>query len=241
MYKYTVFNGEVLPDNFIREENIYYYRLYKSGDMCARDMLIKHNLRLVFTIIIENFSYINYDIDDLMSVGIEGLIKGIDSYDVDKNDNIANYVSKCIKYEVINFLRNNNRHKKKNISLISFDDPAKEINGESIPYKDILVIDYDNLEDSIIEKEMKEYYHNLIIDIFNSLSDRDKKIVMLYFGFVDNKFYKQREIAEIFSMNRANVSRIINSILEKIKQRMIYLQKCDDNGIINNYSKKKRI
>lgn len=238
MNKYAIFNGIPLPVAFTNEENLRYHRQYKLGDMSARDILIKHNLRLVFRIIREDFSMFNYDIDDLMSIGIIGLIKGIDFFDENKNNNMAGYVSRCIRYEIINFLRIENKHKKKNIDLISFDDVAKVIDGETIPYKDVLVIEDESLEDIVIGREMKKFYYMVIYELLNSLSDRDKKIMMLYFGFIDGKLYKQREIALVVDIDRAGVSRVITSTLRKFKQRILYIQKCDDRGIVNNYSRK---
>lgn len=212
-----VFNGKSLPVAFNEEENMNYYKQYKDGNIDAREILIKHNLRLILTVIQRNFGNIQYDLEELFSVGIVGLIKGIDSYDISKNTKISFYIAKCIRYEIFMFLRKN--YEKGDISL---DSVVLEDGLDIVTYREVLVSNEITLEEQFIEKDTNEFNKKIINDVLNILSERDRKIVMLYFGFIDGKLYKQREIAEIIGIGRAGVSRVLISSLEKIKARLLF-------------------
>lgn len=232
MREFNIFDGIELPGAFTNEENLYYHRLYKMGDFSARGKLIEHNLKLVFSTVINHFGNISYEMEDLMSVGILGLIKGIDNYNEDINKKISSYFSGCIIYEVLNFFRSENKHRKKNIDLISLDDAAIFRDGLAIPYRDVLIVNNGNLEDVLIEEEIKKDNFRMINQMLDDLSDRDKLIMMLYFGFVDGKKHTQREISEVVDIDRAGVSRVIVSTLKKFKKRLLFNDKF--NEVVHN-------
>lgn len=226
MFNCSVFNGNKLPMSFTDNENLRYYKQYKLGDMNARDMLIRHNLRLVFSIIKERkYDKLGYDIEDIMSIGVEGLIKGIDTYDEEVNNKMSVYVSKYIKFEILNYLRKENYYKKKGYSFVSVDDIAKESDGDFICNGDVIRIEYESVEDIVIDRIMEIYYREMIIKMIDMLSDRDKEIFMLTYGFVDGKVYKQEEIATKIGVSRGVVSMVIIRNLRKMKDRLMFEEK----------------
>jgi len=164
-------------------------------------MLIKHNLRLVFSIIKQRkYDKLGYDMEDLMSIGIEGLIKGIDSYNEGMNDKMSAYISQCIRIEILNFLRKENYYKQKGYYFVSVDDIAKEKDGDFISNGDVLRIGYSSVEEIVIEKLMDRYYRDMMDMMLGWLSDRDRKVFRLSYGLVDGKIYKQEEIARIVAL-----------------------------------------
>ena len=220
-FKYKkIFNNSELPVSFNDEENKYYYEMYKNGDMKAREYLIIHNLRLIFTTIKDIYNSDKYDLEELFCVGIVGLMNAIDSYDSSKGTKISFYMFRCIKYEILKFLRKDMGNDKYNV--ISLDESVRYGEDDSLTYGEILTFNDITIEEFFVEKDIDIYNKRVINDILNGLNERDRMVVMLYFGFIDGRVYKQREIAEIVGIGRANVSRILRSSLEKIKSRLLF-------------------
>jgi len=215
----NIFNGCELPESYNDEQNRYYYEKYKKGDMVARENLIIHNLRLIITVIKE-IDNDKYDIEELFCVGIFGVIKAIDSYDAGKGTKISFYIFRCIKYEILKFLRKDMCNDKFN--AISLDEPIRYSVEDSLTYGEILSFGDLTMEEIFIEKDDNNYNKKLINNSLNILDERDRLVVMLYFGFIDGKLYKQREIADIVGIGRANVSRILRTSLKKIKSRLLF-------------------
>lgn len=226
MYKDTVFNGEKLPFALSDNENIYYHRQYRLGDLNARDMLIKHNLKLVLSIIKDRkYDKLEYDIEDLMSIGIEGLIKGIDTYDESINNKMSVYISGRIRYEILKYLRKENYYKQKGYKFVSIDDVAMEKDGDFITNGDVFNVRDVSIEDIVVDKMMKIYYRNMVTNILDTLNDRDKKIFMLSYGFMDGKIYKQEEVASIVGVSRGTVSMVIVRNLKKMREWLLFEEK----------------
>ena len=226
MTDYTIFGGKKLPEAFDENNNLYYYRQYKSGNMIAREMLIKHNLRLVFSIIKDRkYDKLAFDIEDLMSIGTEGLIKGIDSFDENKSRKMSSYISGCIRFEILNFIRKENYFWEKGYSLMSIDDVAKEKDGTYIYKVDVIKTNNQSIEDIVIDRMMEIYYKDMIIKMLNTLNDRDKEIFKLTYGFVDGKVYTQEEIARKIGISRGTVSVILIKKLRKMRERIIFEEK----------------
>lgn len=226
MFDYSVFTGIKLPVSFNDEENLRYYRQYRLGDMGARDMLIRHNLRLVLSIIKDRkYDKLIFDIEDLMSIGVEGLIKGIDSFDENISGKISSYISGCIRFEILNFLRKENYFWKKGYSLVSIDEVAKEKDGTCIYKGDVIRTKEVSVEDIVIDRMMELYYREMIIKMMDMLSDRDREIFMLTYGFMDGKVYTQEEIAKKIGISRGTVSVILIKNLRKMRERLKFEEK----------------
>lgn len=226
MIDYAVFGGNKLPVAFDDGKNLYYHKQYRLGDMIARELLIKHNLRLVFSIIKDRkYDKIGYDVDDLMSIGIEGLIKGIDSYKESTNDKMSIHISNCIRFEILNFLRKENYYKQKGYYFVSIDDVAKEKDGDFISNGDVFRVEYESVEDIVVDKMMQIYYKNMVVKMLDMLSDRDRDVFRLSYGFVDGKLYKQEEIAKIIGISRGCVSMILVRNLRRMKECLLFEEK----------------
>ena len=130
----TSYSINVFPDPLTKEEEEKYINLMMQGDKDARSKLIEHNLRLVAHIV-KKFENFKEDTDDLISIGTIGLIKGIDSYKVNKDVRITTYSARCIENEILMYIRSN----KKNQSNVSLDDSIGfDKDGNEITFLDIL-------------------------------------------------------------------------------------------------------
>ena len=220
---YHLYNNELLPDALSKEELEALFKKFQSGDKDAYTEIIMHNLRLVIHIINKNFSTINYDFDDLISLGILGLIKAINTFKLNNNTDFSTYASKCISNEILMFLRKLNKQSR----FISFDTilfPDKNITLEDTLFDDTdITEDYEN-----------QILYQLIRDYVETLPKREGQIIKMYFGF-DGIRYSQREIAEHLNKSQAQISRIINKIEGKIAK---YLEREWDFNISGDARKR---
>ena len=181
------------------EEKEYLDDWLNNGSMEARNKLIEHNLRLVAHIIKKYYSQ-SSDVDDLISIGTIGLIKGVSSYKPEKNVRLATYASRCIENEILMHFR----AMKKSAGDLSLSDTIDtDGEGNSLSLMDILSQDDDMLE-NISATEMKE---QLIFYVQNVLDARERDIIILRYGLSGGKALPQREVAEKCGISRSYVSR----------------------------------
>ena len=194
------------------EEEIKYLTKFKEeNDEVAKGVLVERNMRLVAHIAKKYNSY-NEEQDDLISIGTIGLIKAIETYNVNKGTRLATYASKCIENEILMNIRSN----KKNKVQVSLQDPiGTDKEGNEISLIDILGTDIDNILDQV---ELKVQISKLYEQIEKSLTDREKEIVMLRYGLTTNGYKTQREIAEKLKISRSYVSRIEKRALKKLRK-----------------------
>ena len=128
------YSNNLFPDPLSFEEESKYLELMKNGDREARNKLIEHNLRLVAHIV-KKFDYKDGEQDDLISIGTIGLIKGIDTYQLNKNIRLTTYCARCIQNEILMFYRANNKNNK----IISIDESiGYDKEGNEITILDII-------------------------------------------------------------------------------------------------------
>lgn len=192
-----------------KEENKLLEKL-SQGDEKARKKLIEHNLRLVAHIVKKY--YANYsEQDDLISIGTIGLIKGINSFNVEKGTKLATYCARCIENEILMYFRNN----KKISQEISFSEPIDtDSEGNPLTLMDIIAID-DTIVDDIDTKNKLVKLIKIINKIDN---ERDKTIIVKRYGLDGNMPLTQKEIAKELKISRSYVSRIEKRILEEIRE-----------------------
>ncbi len=207
------YSNEMFPPPLSHEDEIKYITLMKNGDKDARNKLIEHNLRLVAHIV-KKFDTNNNDIDDLIGIGTVGLIKGIDTYSLDKKVKLTTYAAKCAENEILMYFRSNKKNSK-NISIyegISYD---KE--GNEITILDVLKTkDPDYLEDLYIKDNivaLKKY--------LNLLTPRERKIIDMRYGLNNQDELTQKEIAKIMKISRSYVSRIEKRAITKMLRAFI--------------------
>lgn len=178
--------------------------------MRARDILIKHNLRLVVYIAKK---YTNYpDQDELVSVGTLGLIKAINSYEDDKGTQLATYASRCIENEILMALRG---HKKQQGNVSLYENIGRDKDGNEMMLIDMLSVDEETVYNQL-ESEMLKSSLLKIIDKY--LSDREKVIIKYRFGLLDGNILTQQEVSNILGISRSYVSRIEKASLIKLKE-----------------------
>ncbi len=224
VYEELFIESNKLPKPLSKSELYSYLKQYKQGDLSAREKVIIHNIRLVLNQVSKKFANTPYDKKELVSIGIVGLINSVDTFDMDKSIKFATYAIKCINNEILMFLRKG----EKNIADQSIYKPigiAKD--GTEKILADILE---DDTFDFVSEYEDQITYNEVRKAVYN-LPDRDREIILLYFGFIDNHQYTQNEIAEKFQMSRSYVSRLITKIVKRIG---IQLQA---NGVIETVGK----
>ena len=185
------------------------FKKFKEGDKRAREALIEHNLRLVAHIVKKYYSSSSFQ-DDLVSIGIIGLIKSIDTYDIDRGAKFTTYASKCIQNEILMYFRSQKKHQNE-VSLSETIDIDKD--GNPLTYSDIISCD-DTIAEGI---ELKIYSRKAVEIIKRVLNEREKQIIVLRYGLNNRRPITQREIADLLNISRSYVSRIEKSALEKIK------------------------
>ena len=198
-----------LPEPLKKSEEEYYVIQANDGDLFARDKLIEHNLRLV-VFLAKKYENTKVDLEDLVSIGTIGLIKGINTYKSDKNIKLATYASRCIDNEILMFLRKNKKTKGE-VSLdesLSFDPDGNELHLE-----DILGTDKDIVTQGI-EKETEK---NLVLSEINKLPDRDKEIMVLRYGLLGHKEMTQKDVADVLGISQSYISRIEKKVIRRIK------------------------
>ena len=186
----------------------------------AKKQLIEHNLRLV-VYLAKKFENTGVCVEDLISIGTIGLIKGINTFNPEKKIKLATYASRCIENEILMYLRRNNRVKLE----VSFDEPLNtDWDGNELLLSDILGTDED-----VIYKDLEtEVEISLLKKAMLSLNERERQIIELRFGVnrVENKELTQKEVADILGISQSYISRLEKKIMARLKKE---IQKC---GII---------
>ena len=207
-YNYKALSKQELEKKFIQ---------MKNNIPEARETIILHNLKLVFHRYYKRFSSIQIDMDDIISNGIIGLIKAVDTFNLDKNYSFTTYASKCIDNEILMYIRKG----------ITKDIHLEEDNGEDELTLMGLIIDPSvNIEEDYINNEninnirsivnlLNENINN-IRSIVNLLNEKDKYLYNLYF----EKAYSQVEIAKILKKSQSYISREIKSLVYKLEKLM---------------------
>ena len=195
------------------EEEAKYLKLLSEGDTNARNILIEHNLRLVAHIV-KKFDVKPGDQDDLISIGTIGLIKGIDTYQINKSVRLTTYCARCIQNEILMYYRSNNKNNK-NISINESIGYDKE--GNEITILDIIKSDKPDFALALHTKENIK----LIDKYIKVLNEREKDIITRRYGLGNVKEQTQKSIAKSLNISRSYVSRIEKRALVKMLREFI--------------------
>lgn len=186
------------------------FQQMKKGDTKAREKIIVNNIPLVFKEALISFKTSNYDKEELISVGLIGLIKAVDNYKIDYGYAFSTFAVKCIHNEIYMYFRNENKHKNKCANLYEkISENNKNCN---------VVESIENIEQQLEEKEGQEKINKIINNYVNNINHRDKTIMEMYFGLNGSKTYKQKEIANLFGLRQCQISKIIKKHLINIKE-----------------------
>ena len=209
-YLFFVGSTDILPEPFNKEEEEKYVNMFLNGDMTARDKLIEHNLRLV-VFLAKKYENTKIDLEDLVSIGTIGLIKGVNTYQNDKNIKLATYASRCISNEILMHIRKN----KKSKNDISLDDTLNyDAEGNELKLSDVVGTEEDIVDRQFQDKMNREFLANEI----NNLSKRDKEIMMLRYGLNNTKEYTQKEVANMLGISQSYISRIEKKVINEISK-----------------------
>ncbi len=195
------------------EELAYLTKFKEENDESAKEILIERNMRLVAHIA-KKYNNSSEDQDDLISIGTIGLIKAIETYNVDKGTKLATYASKCIENEILMNIRTN----KKNKGQVSLQDPiGMDKEGNEISLIDVLGTDIDYILDQV---ELKVQISKLYEQLDKILTKREKEIILLRYGLTTYGYKTQREIAQQLNISRSYVSRIEKRALKRLKKEL---------------------
>lgn len=204
-------SGESLPPPLKPSEEAFYLSRLNT-DETIKGVLIERNLRLV-VYIARKFDNTKISIEDLISIGTIGLIKAVNTFDVEKKIKLATYASKCIENEILMYLRKTNKIKNE----VSLDEPLNtDWDGNELLLSDILGTDADIIY-KFIEKEVDR---DLLKEALSKLSPREKKIIDLRFGLSNGLERTQKEVADILGISQSYISRLEKRIIERLKKEV---------------------
>lgn len=207
-----VSGSAAFPKPLTTEEEQRYISQYAQGDENAKNILIEHNLRLVAHIVKKYADEKN--LEDLISIGTIGLIKGINTFNAEKNSRLSTYIARCIENEVLMVMRSS----KKLQNEVSMDESiGTDKEGNNMTFSDILTADSADIADTIYEKiEIQKLYDAMR----RVLKPNEINIVCWRYGLNNTRRKTQKEIAEILGISRSYVSRIEKKCLEKLSDEL---------------------
>lgn len=206
---FFVGSADKLPEPLSKDDEVKYVMMAMEDDEDARNKLIEHNLRLV-VFLAKKYENTGVDLEDLVSIGTIGLIKGVNTYKLDKNIKLATYASRCIDNEILMFLRKNKRRK----GEISFEDSLSyDAEGNELHLEDILGTENDIVTKGIEESDDKK----ILQEEISKLNERDKKIMTLRYGLFNHKEMTQKDVAKVLGISQSYISRIEKKVIKKLK------------------------
>lgn len=206
---FYVGSTDILPPPLAKEKEDEYIKNAQNGDIFSRNKLIEHNLRLV-VFLAKKYENTGVDLEDLVSIGSIGLIKGINTFSTDKNIKLATYCSRCIDNEILMYLR---KTKKTKVNISLEESLSHDADGNELKLEDIL-----GTEEDLVTKNLDdELEHRLLMEEINKLNSRDKEIMVLRYGLNGHRELTQKEVAEKLSISQSYISRIEKKVIKRLK------------------------
>ena len=211
---FYVGSSDILPEPLSKEDEEAYLVMAMDGDIHVRDVLIEHNLRLV-VFLAKKYENTKVDLEDLVSIGTIGLIKGINTFKTDKNIKLATYASRCIDNEILMYLRKI----KKSKTEVSIDASLSlDAEGNELHLEDILGTESDIVTKGIEEATDKK----IMLDEVMKLNPRDRDIIILRYGLMGHNELTQKEVAELLGISQSYISRIEKKVIRRLKNIVKY-------------------
>ena len=205
--------SDTLPPPLPRSEEAEAIAALDAGDAQAKALLIEHNLRLV-VYIARRFENTGVNIEDLISIGTIGLIKAINTFNSGKAIKLATYASRCIENEILMYLRKNNAVR----GEISIDEPLNtDYDGNELLLSDILGTD----ADEVIRPLEDDAEAEMLMAAIATLGERERRIVLMRFGFLDGMEYTQKEVADLLGISQSYISRLEKRIIARLRKEMV--------------------
>lgn len=197
------------PKPLSKEEEEYYVSRAQRGDGEAKDILVRHNMRLVAHIVKKYAGAA--ETDDLISVGSIGLIKAINTYQSGRGTQLATYTARCIENEILMLIRSNKKHRG-NVSLT--DPVGVDKDGNELTFMDLLYEKEDGVFDKVELSFLSERFQKLLDRVLN---ERERQIIQMRYGLTGGVPLPQREVAAFLRISRSYVSRIEKRAMEKLR------------------------
>ena len=200
------------PKPLSKEEEERYLSLVREGDTVAKEILVKHNMRLVAHIVKKYTGAA--ETDDLISVGSIGLIKAINTYKAGHGTTLATYTARCIENEILMLIRSNKKHK--NVLMLS-DPVGVDKDRNELSLIDLLF----EKEDCVFEEvERSVQREKLLLQIKKMLTEREYTIICLRYALKGGIPLPQREVANVLKISRSYISRIEKRAIEKLRTQL---------------------
>ena len=198
------------PQTLSAAQETVYLRQYQNGDMHARDILIERNLRLVAHIV-KKYMNSGKETDEMISVGIVGLVKAVNTYNFEKGSRLATYAARCIDNELLMLMRGD-RKLSREVSL--YDPIGTDKEGNEITLLSILEQEDEDIIDQLDKKQSLRKLSKILSKV---LTPREYFVVIRRYGLYGHHETTQRELAEQLNISRSYVSRIEKKALEKLR------------------------
>jgi len=209
---YYINSSNILPPPLDEEAEMECLIKARDGDMEARNKLIVHNLRLV-VYIAKKFESTKINIEDLISIGSMGLIKGVQTFKLEKNIKLATYASRCIENEILMYLRKTNKMRQE----ISLDEVLNvDSEGNEMILADILAAN----EEEALSVMTKDEDRREIYEALNKLPKREREIIIMRFGLYDRTPLTQKEVADLLGISQSYISRLEKRIIDKMRHEI---------------------
>ena len=207
-----LYNQLSLPSPLTDEEEKEYVTRCMEGDIEARNYLIEHNMRLV-VYIAKRFESPKVLLEDLISIGSMGLIKGVETFKLDKNIKLGTYASRCIENEILMFLRKISKQKVE----VSLDEPLNvDGDGNELLLSDVIANHQEHALDIVIREEKEKIMYEAI----EKLKKREKEIIIMRFGLYNTPEFTQKEVADKLGISQSYISRLEKRIMDKLRHEM---------------------
>ena len=201
------------PKPLSSEEEARYLSRYQAGDMDAKNILVEKNLRLVAHIV-KKYAASGRDMDELIAIGIVGLVKAVNTFKAEKGSRLGTYAARCIDNELLMMLRT---ERKLNSEISLYEPIGTDKEGNEISFIDVVEDTSENVVDRMVLSERIQKMYRAIEDV---LSDREREIIYRRYGLMGIPETTQREIGSSLGISRSYVSRIEKKALEKLRSHM---------------------
>ena len=201
------------PKPLSSEEEARYLSRYQAGDMDAKNILVEKNLRLVAHIV-KKYAASGRDMDELIAIGIVGLVKAVNTFKAEKGSRLGTYAARCIDNELLMMLRT---ERKLNREISLYEPIGTDKEGNEISFIDVVEDTSENVVDRMVLSERIQKMYRAIEDV---LSDREREIIYRRYGLMGIPETTQREIGSSLGISRSYVSRIEKKALEKLRIHM---------------------
>ncbi len=205
--------SDILPPPLSGAEEQQLLAQAAAGNDAARQKLIERNLRLV-VYIARRFENTGINIEDLISIGTIGLIKGVSTFRADRNIKLATYASRCIENEILMHIRKISGQK----TEVSLDEPINtDWDGNELLLSDVLGTD----GDTVMRPMEEDVEQQLLREALARLPERDRSIVALRFGLGGRPEKTQKEVADLMGISQSYISRLEKRIMQRLRRDLL--------------------